>query len=69
MAFGEIKPELCHRNDLNAWTRMLGAFYFLFWEKGSLLLLHNCLGIMRKLLVIFNAVMAFFSSVFWHRKQ
>lgn len=69
MAVGEIKPGLCHRNDLNAWTGMLGAFCFLFWEEGSLPVLHNCLAITRKLLVTFNAMMACFSSVFWHRKQ
>lgn len=33
-AFGEIRPELCHRNDLNTWTGMLGAFLLSVLGRG-----------------------------------
>lgn len=34
MAFGEIKPELCHRNDLNTWMGMLGGFLLSVLGRG-----------------------------------
>lgn len=34
MAFGEIKPELCHRNDLNTGVGMLGGFLLSVLGRG-----------------------------------
>lgn len=69
MAFREIKPVLCHRNDLNTGVGMLGGFLLSVLGRGISASVHNCLVRTRKLLVTFSTMVACFNSIFWHRKQ